>query len=117
MGTSFRAAECRAPKRERLSQVLTKAYAAKLVWVSPSSAFSFVGKTTIFISKAQLPQNNTETVHQGFEKVSLELLTARLVPKENTVLGTLDCNPYRTGLLTFIKTSKYPSAFPGLIGV
>lgn len=55
-----------------------------LVCVSTSSAFSFVGKTVIFISKAQLLQNNRETVHEGFERVSLEALRACLVPKENT---------------------------------
>lgn len=34
-----------------------------------------------FISKAQLLQNNRETVHEGFDRVSLEVLTVCLVPK------------------------------------
>lgn len=100
MGTSFHAGNCRAPER------LNRAYAAKHSFVCHFPLLSVLWEKLQFLSAKHNCFKTTQKQSMRDLKVSPEVLTACLVPKENTVLGTLDSNPYCTGLLTFIKTSK-----------
>lgn len=73
--SSFHTGNRKAP--ERLSQMLCRAYAAKQLFVCHLLLLSVLWEKkkkkkekAIFISKAQLLQNNTEAAHEGFDRLT-----------------------------------------------
>lgn len=68
--------------------------------------FQFCGGNCSFYQQSTTASKHHRNSPRGIWESLTWSANSSLVPKENTVPSTLDSNPYCTGLLTLIKTSK-----------